>query len=277
MGWRGKYYYQNVRIGKRVVTQYIGAGPMGAMAAQLDQAEQAQRAARRAEREAIAAQASPPHAMRQYFDQVRQIVAQVLEANGYHQHKHQWRKQRMGKQTTPAPLGPISRETWAEQTISAVMTRSATDAQRDEYRRLLGIIPSFATKNGDLARIALRELCTSRYAGQPVVEEAISHIAAQLRRDLAGPHPSPIELLLVDVVLLNWHDWYSFELMYSKNAADGVSLDACEQYERIKDRKQQRYERAIETLARVRRLLKLPAPQFNINMPGGQQVNVNKE
>jgi hypothetical protein len=34
--------------------------------------------------------------------------------------------------------------------------------------------------------------------------------------------------------------------------------------------------RAIEALARVRRL-KLPSPQININLSGGQQVNVAGE
>jgi hypothetical protein len=47
-----------------------------------------------------------------------------------------------------------------------------------------------------------------------------------------------------------------------------------EQYERILASKEARYLRAIGELARVRRLLNLPAPQVNINLPGGQQVNV---
>jgi hypothetical protein len=46
------------------------------------------------------------------------------------------------------------------------------------------------------------------------------------------------------------------------------------QWERVLASKEARYLRAVETLARVRRLLNLPAPQVNINLPGGQQVNV---
>jgi hypothetical protein len=50
-----------------------------------------------------------------------------------------------------------------------------------------------------------------------------------------------------------------------------------ERWERILASKEARYLKAVETLARVRRLLRLRAPQLNIALAGGQQVNVAGE
>jgi hypothetical protein len=49
-----------------------------------------------------------------------------------------------------------------------------------------------------------------------------------------------------------------------------------ERWERVLASKEARYLRAIETLARVRRLLRLPAVQVNIAAEGSQQVNVQQ-
>lgn len=54
----------------------------------------------------------------------------------------------------------------------------------------------------------------------------------------------------------------------------GVALREIEQWDRMLAAKQARYLHAVEALARVRRLLKLPNVQVNIAAAGGQQVNV---
>ncbi len=97
MAWkwrRGKaYYYQSRREGRRVVSDYIGAGLIGQYAAQLDYLDQAQRRTERADRARF----------RDFDTQARQLdalvaeaIADVLTAAGYHQHKRQWRKRRGG-------------------------------------------------------------------------------------------------------------------------------------------------------------------------------------
>jgi hypothetical protein len=63
-------------------------------------------------------------------------------------------------------------------------------------------------------------------------------------------------------------------ILVEQKMSDRFTLHDGEKWERILASKEARYLRAIETLARVRRLLNLPAPQVNINLPGGQQVNV---
>ena len=63
-------------------------------------------------------------------------------------------------------------------------------------------------------------------------------------------------------------------MAYGQSVGESFTLPAMEQWERVLSSKEARYLRAISELARVRRLLNLPAPQVNINLRGGQQVNV---
>jgi hypothetical protein len=99
----------------------------------------------------------------------------------------------------------------------------------------------------------------------------ITHRLQLMRAALAGLNPSPLESLLIDVILCSYQDHFEFQLLYKQKTAKGFQLKDMEQWERILTAKESRYIRAIESLARVRRMLNL---QININMPGGQQVNV---
>jgi hypothetical protein len=96
---------------------------------------------------------------------------------------------------------------------------------------------------------------------------------------VAGDNATPTELLLIDAILGCWFDYWTFAMLHEQRTGgpDGATLKALYQWEQTLASKEARYLRAIETLARVRRLLKLPGAQVNINMPGGQQVNVSGE
>jgi hypothetical protein len=89
-----------------------------------------------------------------------------------------------------------------------------------------------------------------------------------------GANATPTEALLIDAVLLTWQNYYTFAVIYEQKTGQSFTLDDMEKWERILASKEARYLRAIETLARVRRLLKLPQVQMNVALDGGQQVNV---
>ena len=112
------------------------------------------------------------------------------------------------------------------------------------------------------------------YESFPALEESLRFQIKRLRADLAGEQASPLELLLIDAVVLCYTDYFSFALLMNTHTRKEVTLNSVEQWDRILAGKEARYLRAIGELARVRRLLNLPAPQVNINLPGGQQVNV---
>lgn len=103
MAWErrgsGRYYYSKKRIGGRVVSQYVGAGPLAELCQQMDEAT---RAALELERRAAQQQLADERAQHRAADQrladldqgIRALVTLVLIENGYHQHKGEWRRRR---------------------------------------------------------------------------------------------------------------------------------------------------------------------------------------
>ena len=52
MGWRGDYYYRSKRCGERVVTEYVGSGPVAQLIAERDAEARRQRQEQRRQRAA---------------------------------------------------------------------------------------------------------------------------------------------------------------------------------------------------------------------------------
>jgi hypothetical protein len=175
----------------------------------------------------------------------------------------------------PAPLA--STETTEERAlrIREIMSKpNPPRAVREEYRAMLKEKPDMALQLGTLPSMT-RQMVLDRFKSFPAMEESIRFQLKTMRQDLAGDNASPLEVLLVEAVVLCYQDFFSFALLYAQQTKSEITLNAMEQWERILSSKEARYLRAIAELAKVRRLLNLPAPQLNINMPGGQQVNVS--
>jgi hypothetical protein len=96
MGWErrgnGQYYYRKRRVGARVVSEYVGAGAIGALTAALAGQRARQRALARQDREqhgAIDAELDRAGAV------IRALAESALTKAGYHQHKRgEWRRKR---------------------------------------------------------------------------------------------------------------------------------------------------------------------------------------
>jgi hypothetical protein len=171
-----------------------------------------------------------------------------------------------------APIvGPLTEEEWVKATHRAMLRKDVTLEERQEYRKLLDLHPEMSKDYGDQAR-HYRSAALKPFEAQPILEESIKHRNKIMRQELAGPNPSPLELLLVDVVIAAYQDYWAFATVYKQSTGQSFRMRDMGEWERILSSKETRYLRAVETLARVRRLLKLP--QVNINLPGGQQINV---
>lgn len=173
----------------------------------------------------------------------------------------------------PAPLlGPLTEAEWRAQTIAAMLKSDASPEVKADYARMLETRP--ALSEGEDFAVRARQAALKPYTGVPILAANATHRLKLMRAELAGPAPSPLESLLIDVICSAYQDYWEFSAVYKHKNAKEFTLNAMEQWERILSAKEARYERAIETLARVRRLLKLPGAQVNINLPGGQQVNM---
>jgi hypothetical protein len=99
MGWKFRgnraYYYRQHREGRRVVSEYIGAG----MLAELTAAQVADHQAERMLARLRLAQQRREHAemeaqLEQISELIEEHIAAELIAAGYHQHKREWRRRR---------------------------------------------------------------------------------------------------------------------------------------------------------------------------------------
>jgi hypothetical protein len=89
------YYYTKERSGRRVVSRYVGSGYLAELAASLDVMKREEQEWKRLEEAAelerfISADADVATVGRQ----VDVLLTACLLANGYYQHKGQWRKRR---------------------------------------------------------------------------------------------------------------------------------------------------------------------------------------
>jgi hypothetical protein len=99
MGWENRgnkyYYYRKKRIGKKVISEYIGFGPDAEKIAREDDL-----AKRKREKARLAWQhrQAEIRAMDDALDSIETITRSLVNANlllaGYHTHKGQWRKKR---------------------------------------------------------------------------------------------------------------------------------------------------------------------------------------
>lgn len=95
MAWENRsgnrYYYRKRRIGRQVVSEYIGAGLDGEQAAEDDaQARQELQLQREQRRQAEQLDAD----LRQADELTRALVNAALLLAGYHPHKRTWRRRR---------------------------------------------------------------------------------------------------------------------------------------------------------------------------------------
>jgi len=99
MGWEqrggGMYYYRKRREGDRIVSEYVGSGPLAELASTFDDLAREKRSLRRKrmqqEREAIRAVDAK---VEEICSMVRALTCGALLSAGYHTHKGQWRRKR---------------------------------------------------------------------------------------------------------------------------------------------------------------------------------------
>jgi len=163
----------------------------------------------------------------------------------------------------------------------------ATIPKGDELRALLTRCDAKRPKAEDLAMLrrvlALPDMWREFDLAHSAAMIAIDNIEATAfsreamcanydgkRRELALPTDGPLERSLVDHVALCWMRLQATEQVYSGRMAQSLTLPQADYWDRHLAAAQRRYLRAVETLAKVRRL-RLPALQVNI---GEKQVNV---
>lgn len=139
----------------------------------------------------------------------------------------------------------------------------------EELRPFMDAAPQFFRQWGDLAATAERSLVAVAAGKDELVKEATERKLKELRAELAGEHPAPLETLLVGRIVACWLALAYAETDYHQHIGK-LTWEQEEYYQRTINHASKRYLASVKALAVVRRL-QLPAMQVNV---AEKQVNV---
>jgi hypothetical protein len=261
----------------------MGPGLLGKVAEQLSREDREERAqARAAEDEAIAKAMEAGRQSVSAFRDTELLASAAMLAAGFRQHKRQWRRRRAMKKNELAKASPKAPEpvpvpaTWAEFKAMVQRLKEGDDTPIYAVRDAMGSGPDAAAKKDwfvyrfgmiydQMEAAALKQFFNQNIAAR----EAMRLEMEGLRRELEGPHPSPLERLLVQsVVFSNWETWTWRTLMAQRS---DVSDRTYLHWSKLLNAAHKRLLDATITLARVRRMA-LPELRLTVNQQnvGGQ-------
>jgi hypothetical protein len=147
------------------------------------------------------------------------------------------------------------------------------DARKELRRLLRASSPEVIAEASGIARKTEWMLVKTISAGEPLMEEALLERMHQMRSEVAGENPTPLEVLLTERVVAGWLLVEVLEgliaAQYRRDVkAHRVPPTYVIQQSRIVESATRRYLAAIRELARVRKLLAGAPVQVNT------QVNV---
>lgn len=134
--------------------------------------------------------------------------------------------------------------------------------------------PDFAAVTGDLAYQAKIQILGNAMPKMKGTALCVESVYDAMRADMGYENASAVERSLIEHVCLCWLRLYATELRYEVNMKD-ATLAQGEYWEKKLSANQRRYLRAVETLARVRRLMKDP-PSPSLALLLKQQINVRR-
>jgi hypothetical protein len=147
---------------------------------------------------------------------------------------------------------------------------------RTELRRALReSAPDVVARCSDVAKTYRGMLAEKMATGDPLFKEATVERAERMALELAGEHPTPLEVLLSERVASLWMLVELQEALMAAyyNKGGGTRVSVVLQMARLQESAHRRYLAAIKTLAQVQKLQGPSRVQVNI---GGNQVNVSR-
>lgn len=121
--------------------------------------------------------------------------------------------------------------------------------------------PALWRSVGDLARKTQNQLIDNA-KGAFLIKESIRYGLEEMRQEFGFENASPLERLLIEQVTLAWLHYYLTQWSYNTAHISGMTIGMAGYWERRLNGAQRRYMRALETLARIRKMG--PAIQINI-------------
>ena len=144
-----------------------------------------------------------------------------------------------------------------------IVSEKAEAGDRNARKRLRRLVrsssPEIIAEASDVAGSAAWMLIKTISAGEPLMQEALQERLRQMRAEIAGENPTPLEVLLTERVVAGWLLVEVLEGLISAQYQRGVTAHRVPpghiiQQSRILESATRRYLAAVRELARVRKL-----------------------
>jgi hypothetical protein len=265
-----RYFYVARRVDGRPRRVYLGTGAVGEANALLEARRRRRRAAGQEAWTARLARLASADAILDELRFMAHLVAgATLVLAGLHEHRGSWRRRMGGSPGVEAAVAERPAESEGAETLAEAKSRltalipraSGGDAEAlAELRHQLGAHPELWERLGDLALLVERAWIDLVAGGCPLMAESVRQQVARLKQDLAGPHPTATERLLVGEVVACWLSLKEAELGAAMR--DGSLAQASLRVRRV-EVAQRRFDGAMKLLGVLR--AKLPAGLAPLN------------
>jgi hypothetical protein len=140
-------------------------------------------------------------------------------------------------------------------------------------RRLLNDNPRLWECHGDMAQQA-EEAWLRLAAGHDLfLHESLRRKLQELREELAGDNPSPLERLLVERVAAQWLQVYYADAVYAQTKDPTVPPATLRELQMRQESSERRFQAAIKQLAVVKKLLRPALSPFDMALrPSADQM-----
>ena len=127
-------------------------------------------------------------------------------------------------------------------------------------RKVLDEAPRIA-RFVDLARNVERSIIEKMSGNDVFTQEALPRNLKEMRKEIAGENPSPLERLLSERIAVCWLELQYFQAVYTQNMGK-LTITQSDYHQRRIDKAHRRYLSSIKALAQIRKMG--PAVQINI-------------
>lgn len=172
-------------------------------------------------------------------------------------------------------LQPTNHEILIARALLAANSKDATTEDGQRLAALMRAHPSALTWLTDLGLSSMKS-AIEKVRANPATKAILRVAVDRLREELGHADASLPERLLIDHVAISFLRMHLAERYYESVMDENPSRAEVAHWEQRLSAIQRRYLRAIETLARVRKLMGVPMVQINIAAAGGQQVVANR-
>lgn len=169
---------------------------------------------------------------------------------------------------------PVKQIEVESEELVRVLTRTNKEKPKQEdmraLRKALRDHPELWRQIGDLAR-SNQDRLIEMIGPAKVMQESLRYGVEVMRQEMGYEESPALERLLIEQVLVCWLHFHRTHHTYINRTSESISITLADFWERKVNAAQRRYLRAVESLARVRKLSARMPLQVNIAQ---QQVNV---